>query len=94
MSILDVAKQVEQMGIQEIVYTDVLCDGTLKGPNFQSILELAKGVNLKLIVSGGFSKLSDIKRLRGIEGVVGVILGKALYTGKIKLEEAISILQN
>lgn len=85
------AKKVKKMGAPAIVYTDIMADGTLKGPNFKAIEHLLDSVRMPVIISGGISKADDVKRLKLLEhkGVSGVIIGKALYTGDIKLEEII-----
>lgn len=72
-----------------IIYTDTTVDGTLKGPNFKGIEEFANAIKTNLIVSGGISSLSDIKKLKEIKGVTGVIIGKALYAGRIRLSDVI-----
>lgn len=76
-------------GVKTIIYTDTTIDGTLKGPNFKGIEEFIKMVKTDIIISGGISSLSDIKKLTKIEGVKGVIIGKALYTGRIRLSDVI-----
>lgn len=85
------AGRVKKMGVDTIIYTDILSDGTLKGPNFKSIEDLVDTVRMKVIVSGGISTTDDVRTLKKLEykGVVGMIVGKALYTGDIKLEEVL-----
>jgi len=92
---LDFAKEMEGLGAQRIIYTDIKRDGTLKGPNISNIEKMVKNVNIPLICSGGIASLDDIKKLKRFEtkGLEGVILGKALYKGNIFLEEAIKIAQ-
>ena len=74
-----------------IIYTDIQRDGTLTGPNLNALRELAQGVDVPVIASGGVSSLTDLLSLLSLEslGVTGVILGKALYTGAVDLTEAI-----
>ena len=74
-----------------IIYTDIQRDGTLVGPNKQALRELANAVDIPIIASGGVSSLTDLLSLLSLEplGVTGVIVGKALYTGKVDLKEAI-----
>lgn len=81
------------MGVTTIIYTDISRDGMLEGPNFYSIKELLQSTKISLIASGGISDLADIKKLKEIESerLVGAIVGKALYSGKINLAEAIKI---
>ena len=74
-------------GIKKIISTDISCDGTLKGPNFQLYKELKeKFPNLEIIASGGISQMDDIRKLNEMN-IEGVIIGKALYENKIKPEE-------
>lgn len=88
---VSLAMKVKKMGVGAIVYTDIMQDGMMKGPNFKSIEYLADSVRMPIIASGGISKKEDIDKLRTLEykGIVGAIVGKALYTGDIKLEEVI-----
>lgn len=87
------AKEMAKLGIKSIIFTDIKRDGTLKGPNISQIKKMLKAIDIPLIVSGGISSLEDIKRLKLLEkkGLFGVIMGKALYTGRIDLEKAIEI---
>ncbi len=84
------ALKLEDLGVQRFIYTDVVRDGTLTEPNYEEIASLMKNVSVPLIASGGISILSNIKQLKSI-GVEGVIIGKALYEGKIDLKEAINV---
>jgi phosphoribosylformimino-5-aminoimidazole carboxamide ribotide isomerase len=84
------ALELEDLGIQRFIYTDVVKDGTLTEPNYNEIANLIKNVSVPVIASGGVSSLSDIKQLKSI-GVEGVIIGKALYEGEIDLKEAINV---
>jgi phosphoribosylformimino-5-aminoimidazole carboxamide ribotide isomerase len=79
-----------------IIYTDISRDGTLVGPNLESLRELAQVSNIPVIASGGISSLTDLLSLLSLEslGVTGVIVGKALYTGKVDLKEAIASIGN
>ncbi|OCL26175.1 1-(5-phosphoribosyl)-5-[(5-phosphoribosylamino)methylideneamino]imidazole-4-carboxamide isomerase [Orenia metallireducens] len=92
-TVIDLGKAMKARGVEWVVYTDISKDGTLTGPNIESTQTLAKETGLKVIASGGVSKLEDIKNLKMIEedGVVGVITGKAIYTDSLDLEEAIKI---
>lgn len=74
-----------------IIYTDIARDGTLEGANKQALRELATVTDIPVIASGGISSLTDILSLLSLEslGVTGVIVGKAIYTGKVNLSEAI-----
>lgn len=90
-NILKFACSLKNTGFKEIIYTDVLKDGTLKGPNIQGIKNLLKETGLNVIASGGISSLDDIRRLKLLEkkGLTGVIIGKALYEGRFTLAEAL-----
>jgi phosphoribosylformimino-5-aminoimidazole carboxamide ribotide isomerase len=79
-----------------IIYTDISRDGTLVGPNLESLRELAQVSKIPVIASGGISSLTDLLSLLSLEslGVTGVIVGKALYTGKVDLKEAIASIDN
>lgn len=85
---VDFARKVEELGAKTIIYTDISRDGMLKGPNLTAMSEMAKSVGIDVIASGGVSCLKDIIDLK-TTGVSGVIVGKALYTGNINLDEAI-----
>ncbi len=86
-------ENLEKIGVKTIVYTDILKDGMLEGPNFNVYEEIIKKTNLNLIASGGVSTLSDLKRLKKM-GCYGAIVGKALYEKKFILKEGLSCLQN
>jgi phosphoribosylformimino-5-aminoimidazole carboxamide ribotide isomerase len=93
---VDFAIEMKNAGVKIIIYTDIKRDGMLTGPNVEATKNLAMAVEgVNVIASGGMSSLDDIKNLKDIEpyGVVGVIIGKALYTGDIELEEAIILSQ-
>jgi len=90
---IDLALKFEGFGVSAIIYTDISRDGMLQGPNLEATKTLAEAVSIPVIASGGVSSLNDIKNLMAIEksGVTGVITGKAVYTGAIKLCEAIAL---
>jgi phosphoribosylformimino-5-aminoimidazole carboxamide ribotide isomerase len=90
---IDLARSVVECGVERIIYTDIARDGTLVGPNIQQTLAVAEAANVRVTASGGVSSLDDIRRLHdtGDPRVDSVIVGKALYEGKLKLEEAIKI---
>jgi phosphoribosylformimino-5-aminoimidazole carboxamide ribotide isomerase len=87
----ELALKMEEYGAWGIIYTDISRDGMLTGPNIEAIREMVEAVNIPVIASGGVSSIDDIKRLKEIKGLWGVITGKALYTGAIDLKEAIEI---
>jgi len=90
---VELARVVAACGVERIVYTDIARDGTLSGPNVEQTLSVVRAANVRVTASGGVSSLDDIKRLRdaGEPLLDSVIVGKALYEGKFKLEEAVRI---
>lgn len=90
-NVLDFATELENFGIHEVIVTDISKDGTLESPDFKIVREILKKTSLKLILAGGISSIRDIKAIKCFEkeGISGVIIGKALYEGIIKLDEAI-----
>jgi len=90
--VLDICKIMEEVGIDTLIYTDILKDGMLKGPNFKYYKMLKEKTNLNIIASGGISSLKDLEDLDGLN-IYGAIIGKALYNGDIDLEEAYKCLQ-
>jgi phosphoribosylformimino-5-aminoimidazole carboxamide ribotide isomerase len=91
--VFEFANTLKKIGFKELIYTDTLKDGTLKGPNIKGIRNLIKKTGLKVIASGGISSLDDIYRLTLLEdiGVIGIIIGKALYEGKFTLTAALKL---
>lgn len=86
---VEFAKQMQDIGVTTIVYTDIATDGTLAGANVAAMQEMAAAVpKIDVIASGGIGSLDDILALNG-SGVGGVIVGKALYTGRVDLNDAI-----
>ncbi|BAZ28325.1 1-(5-phosphoribosyl)-5-[(5-phosphoribosylamino) methylideneamino]imidazole-4-carboxamide isomerase [Cylindrospermum sp. NIES-4074] len=85
------AVQMQELGAAAIIYTDINRDGTLTGPNLDALRELAGSISIPVIASGGVSSVTDLLSLLALEpqGVTGVIVGKALYTGDIALREAL-----
>jgi len=85
------AVQMQKLGAAAIIYTDIHRDGTLIGPNLEALRELASVISIPIIASGGVSSLTDLLSLLALEpqGVTGVIVGRALYTGDILLKEAL-----
>ncbi len=92
---VELGRRVKRMGFSLIVYTDIARDGMLTGPNIEAIREMALGVALPIIASGGVARIEDIRALKPLEevGVVGVISGKALYEGRLSVREACKLLQ-
>ena len=92
-SINQTAQSLRELGVERVVFNDTRRDGSLKGPNLQVDKELAEKTGLKVIISGGVSSLEDLKQIAELAsvGIEGVIVGKALYTGAIKLKDAMKI---
>jgi len=90
---VDFARRLGDTGIGGIIYTDISKDGMLEGPNIAELETMLTATSLGIIASGGVSTLEDITELKALEskGLVGVIIGKALYEGKIDLAEAIRL---
>lgn len=90
---IDLAKRFEDSGVAAINFTDIHRDGMQTGPNLEETQRLAEAVNIPVVASGGVSTLEDIKNLIPLEqaGVVGVITGKALYSGTLNFEEALRL---
>lgn len=89
----ELARRFEGFGVSAIIYTDISRDGMMQGPNIGATRALAESISIPVIASGGVSSLKDIENLMAVEtsGVTGVITGKAIYTGAIKLAEAVAL---
>lgn len=89
---LDLARRYENCGIQAVVYTDIQRDGMETGVNVEQTRALAKAVSIPVIASGGVATLADIDALLAVQdcSFFGVIVGRAIYTGAIALEDAIA----
>ena len=88
----DLALRFEKLRIGGIIYTDIARDGRLSGPNLRAIMEMTDRVALPVIASGGISELEDLEALRALNrpSIIGAIVGKALYEGRFRLDEALS----
>ena len=88
---LEFGNVLKKIGFKQVIYTDISKDGTLKGPNIKAIKAFLKETGLEVIGSGGISSLDDLRRLKLLEksGLVGIIIGKALYEGKFTLPQAL-----
>ncbi|MFB2919338.1 1-(5-phosphoribosyl)-5-[(5-phosphoribosylamino)methylideneamino]imidazole-4-carboxamide isomerase [Aerosakkonema funiforme] len=88
---VQLAQQMAELGCAAIIYTDIHRDGTLQGPNLEALRELVTSISIPVIASGGVSSLTDLLSLLALEplGVKGAIVGRALYTGDVSLQEAI-----
>ena len=88
----DYLKELEEIGAKKIIYTDISKDGMMSGVSLETLKAILESTTLEVIASGGISSVDDVKALKGLgkSKLVGVIIGKALYEGKIDLKEAIN----
>lgn len=88
---VELAGRMAKLGAAAIIYTDIHRDGTLQGPNLESLRELAEAIDIPVIASGGVSSVTDLLNLLSLEplGVTGAIVGRAIYTGDVDLKEAL-----
>ena len=86
---LDYLKEVNDYGVSRLIYTDINRDGMKQSPNFEETTKIAEISNCPVIVSGGVSSIDDIKKAKTLKNIEGVIVGKAIYDGDIKLEELV-----
>ncbi len=86
---VSLAREYEELNPAFVVYTDIDRDGMLTGPNIEATREMAQSVRIPVVASGGVSGIEDIRLLKGIPTLLGVITGKAVYEGRIDLKAAI-----
>jgi len=88
---VDLALQMQALGVRRIIFTDIATDGVLTGPNLGAMQAMAEALHIEVTASGGVSSLEDIRALGTLEpfGVRSCIVGRALYEGKFSLPEAI-----
>jgi len=93
--VVEVAQRFERDGVEAIVYTDIGRDGMMKGVNVDATVSLASKITIPVIASGGVSSMDDVKALCEVqdEGIMGAIIGRALYEGTIDLEEAQKVVE-
>ena len=84
---LDYLKEVNDYGVSRLIYTDINRDGMKQSPNFDETLRVAETSNCPVIISGGVSSINDIKKAKTLKNIEGIIVGKAIYDGDIKLDE-------
>ena len=88
--ILDYLKEVNDYGVSRLIYTDINRDGMKQSPNFEETSKVAEISNCPVIISGGVSSIEDIKKAKGLnKNIEGIIVGKAIYDGDIKLDELV-----
>ena len=86
---LDYLSEVNDYGVSRLIYTDINKDGMKQSPNFEETSRVAAKSNCPVIISGGVSSIDDIKKAKGLKNIEGIIVGKAIYDGDIKLEELV-----
>ena len=84
---LDFLKKLEKLGLSRIIYTDINRDGTKTGININKLVKIIKTANIPVVVSGGISNIRNVKQLKKIDYLQGVIIGKAIYDGTINLHK-------
>ena len=89
-TLYDFCEMLKKTGVKTVICTDVSKDGAMQGTNLELYSDLSKNFDMKIIASGGISKIDDIKRLSQL-GIYGAIIGKAYYIGAIDLKEAIEV---
>jgi phosphoribosylformimino-5-aminoimidazole carboxamide ribotide isomerase len=88
-STLDYLKEVNDYGVSRLIYTDINRDGMKLSPNFEETSKVADISNCPVIISGGVSSIDDIKKAKSLKNIEGIIVGKAIYDGDIKLKELV-----
>jgi len=88
-SVIDFIKKIKNFGVSRIIYTDINRDGTKQGPNIKDTVELSTKAKIPLVISGGVSSLEDIKKIKSLNNpnIEGVIIGKSIYDGDIKISD-------
>ena len=86
---LDYLKEVNDFGASRLIYTDINRDGMKKSPNFEETEKVAINSKCPVVISGGVSSIDDIKKAKSLKNIEGIIVGKAIYDGDIKLEELV-----
>jgi phosphoribosylformimino-5-aminoimidazole carboxamide ribotide isomerase len=85
---VDLACTMVGLGASRFIYTDISRDGTLTSPNFEATADLVSRVSVPVIAAGGLSSVEDLTRLAAV-GVEGAVVGRAIYTGDVRLPEAL-----
>ena len=86
---LDYLNEVNDYGVSRVIYTDINRDGMKQSPNFKETSKIAAQSNCPVIISGGVSSIDDIKKAKSLKNIEGIIVGKAIYDGDIKLEDLV-----
>ena len=97
-TVTELAKKYEDMGINHIIFTDIEKDGVLEGLSLDQLQDLLESTSINVIASGGVASLEDVKKLKKISvknpNLVGVIVGKAIYENRLKVDHAINLLDD
>ena len=96
LSVLDIARRFEDVGVSAIVYTDIARDGMLQGLNLDATVALAEAIRIPIIASGGLASIEDIKELISPRAgkLAGAIAGRALYDGRLDAAEALKLIRS
>ena len=86
---LDFLNEVNDFGVSRLIYTDINKDGTKQSPNFEETIKVAGISNCPVIISGGVSSIDDVKKAKNLKNIEGIIIGKSIYDGDIKLDELV-----
>jgi phosphoribosylformimino-5-aminoimidazole carboxamide ribotide isomerase len=86
---LDYLKEVNDYGVSRLIFTDINRDGMKQSPNFEETSKVADTSNCPVIISGGVSSINDVKKAKSLKNIEGIIVGKAIYDGDIKLAELV-----
>jgi phosphoribosylformimino-5-aminoimidazole carboxamide ribotide isomerase len=86
---LNYLNDINGFGVSRLIYTDINKDGMKQSPNFEETSKVAAKSNCPVIISGGVSSIDDIKKAKNLKNIEGIIVGKAIYDGDIKLEELV-----
>lgn len=87
---IDLAREMEKMGVRYVIFTDISKDGTLTGPNLEQLSALSAAVSMNIIASGGIRDIGNIRDLAAMK-LYGAICGKSIYSGSLSLREAVEI---
>ena len=88
-STLEYLSDVNDYGVSRLIYTDINKDGMKQSPNFEETSKVAEKSNCPVIISGGVSSIDDIQKAKTLKNIEGIIVGKAIYDGDIKLEDLV-----
>ena len=86
---IDYLKEVNNYGVSRLIFTDINRDGMKRSPNFEETSKISEISNCPVVISGGVSSIDDIKKARRLKNIEGIIVGKAIYDGDVKLDELV-----